>query len=316
MGFKLILLVGGPGGHSAAAFAVAYYLSKMGVNFHVLVPRKFKKKFEELGCKVLTAETPMDIEEERPNVRRTVDYVLKVLMLRKYDKVFVTGSNYALLPALKERMLGAKVYSLESVDRFVRPSKTSYLLYKYKIANVQVLHWEEQKRIYPKGKVYGPIIEPPLVEPEEGDYILVTTGTTGFKELFDAAAKAFGKEAIIQTGSVSPDIYKDKVREAFSYTLDFPKLLAKAKAVITAFPGSVSAVARLSYKKPVVMVFNPHRKKVPGKEDMYIYAKKLNAVALEEAEPERLREALERALKLKVPSYPNGALRLAKELSS
>ena len=311
----MILLVGGPGGHTAAAYAVAYYLSKMGVPFDVLVPKKFVKRFEGLGCKVIAAEPPMDVEEERPNLRRTVNYLLKILLLRRYEKVFVTGSNYALLPAIKERLLGAKVYSLESIDRFVRPSKTTYLLYKYKITSVQVLHWEEQKSIYPKGKVYGPIVEPPLAEPEEGDYILVTTGTVGYKELFDEAAKAFGKDAIIQTGNVDPKIYEGTVREAFSYSLDFPKLLAKAKAVVTAFPGSVSAVARLSYKKPVVMVFNPHRRKVPGKEDMYVYAKKLNAVALERPEAEKLREALKEALKMPLPEYPNGALRLARELA-
>ena len=142
----MILLVGGPGGHSAVAFAVAYHLSRMGVRFDVMVPRKFKKKFEGLG-RVIIAETPMDIEEERPNMKRFVDYILKTIKLKRYEKVFVAGSNYALFPAVKEKLMGAKIYSIESIDRFTKPSRTTFLLYRYRITDVQVLHWEEQKRV-------------------------------------------------------------------------------------------------------------------------------------------------------------------------
>jgi len=95
--------------------------------------------------------------------------------------------------------------------------------------------------------------------------------------------------------------------------LDFHKWIANAKAVIGVFPGTTPAIARLAYKKPVVIVPNRLLTRSTPFENMIPFAKKLN---IEIAELGELNKALYKAMKTSAPHYPNGAIKIVEKVIS
>jgi len=311
-----VVIAAGYGGHAGYAIALAQSLNRLGLRPTLIVPRGFdyiRKRLEPYGD-VLEATLPRRAAE--PMIRTLHRWPLAfaesfAVCSRGFDVVVLTGSNFSIPPAVVCKLFGAaKLYAVEAVDRISTPSKAVKLLTK--IGAEAVLHWEEQLKIHPRGLVVGPIYEHPVYQPRNEGYVFVTTGTLGFKELFDSVFEAFpGRRIVIQTGDVDPEVYRSKGVEAFSYTEDIHRWIAGAELVITHFPGMTAVTARLAYGKPVVMVYNPRAKLSSPKSDGYVLAEKLNAVYIESPSRKNLINAYEKAMKLEVPKYPNGADTLA-----
>ena len=299
-----VLLVGGMGGHAGQARVIGIFLKKCHVNFDVITLKGTEWRFEGLAERVLTAPQVLEPVTARFRPRFLLELIPKLLKLKRYKVVITNGSNFAIPPALWERILMSKLINIEVVDAVIKPTKAPRVLHRF--STLTMVQWEELMPYYPGAEVSGPIYEPPVYEPRDEGYVLVTAGSVGYKKLFDKAVEQLSKnfELVIQTGKVPPALYKDKVKEAFSFSKDFHRWLSRAKAVITTYPGSTSVIASLSYRKPVVIVPNDELLKAAPKENMEPLARKIGAVV---SSLDGLEKSLEEALKKRPPKYENGA---------
>ena len=204
--------------------------------------------------------------------------------------------------------------NVESIVRFSSPGKTPRLLRP--LADVTVVHWPEQERLHPGALVAGPIYEPPRYEPVDDGFILVTAGTTGHRELFDAALRSGLRPLVIQTGRLDPGRYRGDGVEAFGFDPDLDRWISRARVVVTHFPGMTSATAALAYNKPVVLAPARHLVMSASIEDCLPYARRIGAVCMEDVTPRGLEEAVEEALHMERPRYDNGARLVAKLIYS
>ncbi len=280
-----VLLTAAPGGHSGYAYAIAYYLRKLGIQVAFLTARGdpwTKEKLKQLG-RIIEIEMPRKPNEPLYKTihrwpRAAIDALKTVT--EEYDILVACGSNHSIMPALVAKTRGLKLVNLESIVRFTVPGRTPKLLYP--IADLTIVHWKEQLKHYPKAFVAGPIYEPPKYKPKDEGYILVTAGTQGHKQLFDTISKLNLKNVVMQTGKVDPKPYQQKHPSwiVFRYDPDLEKWIAGASIVITHFPGMTSATAALAYQKPVILVPAPHLKYSAPLADGRIYAKKVGAILL------------------------------------
>lgn len=311
-----VAIVGGLGGHAGFAYAVAYYLSKRGVRPTIFVPRGHEWIRERLSRFGRVEEMTLPRSPGEPLLgtlprwgRNLLESLVKVT--GEYDAVLATGSNFSLIPGLTARVKGARLYSLESIDRIVDRGRTARLLYGF--AHATFLHWPEQLKNYPRGLVVGPVYEPPTHEPYDGGYVLVTAGTLGNKELFDAIVETELENVVLQTGRVNPRPYIERRPSwrVFHYTPRFDEVLAGASVVVTQFPGTTSATAALAYGKPVILVPNRHVPLAASLANAPIYSRKIGALYVEKVTAAKLLDAIERARETRPPSLPNGAERIA-----
>ncbi len=303
-----VLLLGGLGGHAGQALGIAHYLAKERIEFDVLTLPGTEWRFEGLASKVLTAPQAIKPITGELDVKSLFKVIATIVKLKKYKVVIANGSNFAVPPSIWEKLRGARLINVEIIDAVVEPSRAPRLLHKF--SDVTFVQWEELREKYPGSKVSGPVYEPPKYEPRDEGYILVTAGSLGYKELFDAAVRTFEpEELVIQTGKVPPEKYK--VKKSFSFSKDFHRWIAGARAVITTFPGSTSAIASLGYGKPVVIVPNFELARGSPLTNMKPLARKLGA---EVASLDGLKEALERAIRKERPKYPHGGERIVQEV--
>ncbi|MEB3851468.1 MAG: polysaccharide biosynthesis protein [Desulfurococcales archaeon] len=225
------------------------------------------------------------------------------------------GASISVPSGLAARLRGARLYNVEAVVRFTRPSLAARALRP--VSHVTVLHWEEQLRIHPGGRVYGPIYPRPSREPRDEGYILVTGGSYGYPELFEAVSRLDPGRVVLHTGRVDPRVYRERHPGwvVFRFDPDFDRWLAGARVVVTHY-GNTAVEAALTYGKPLVIVYNPAWRTAAGYRDAEVLAGKLNAVLLPgPPTPEELAEALREAERRRPPRYPNGAERLAAEIA-
>jgi UDP-N-acetylglucosamine:LPS N-acetylglucosamine transferase len=200
--------------------------------------------------------------------------------------------------------------NIESSVRFTKASKTALILQPF--STITALHWAEQKRLLRKGVVVGPLFPQPQMEPWNGGYILITGGTMGHKQLFDAISESNLENVVLQTGRVNPEPYRRRHPEwkIIPFSTRFYELVAGAELVITHFGSTVLEAA--AYRKPMVMVLNPEWvKRTVGKSDAESFAKKVNAVFVWDVKLENLLSAIEEAKKREAPSFKDGAKVLA-----
>lgn len=310
------LLLAGYGGHSGYAYAVAYYLNMKGERPLILVAKGsgwVKKKLSRFGE---VEELTLPRRPGEPLVRTLHRWFLclgeSLLKIPgRLEAILATGSNFSLIPALVARVKGVRVYNLESIDRILEASRATKIISRF--AHATFLHWPEQMKNYPEGIVVGPVYEPATVKPYDGGYVLVTAGTLGNKELFDAVLKSSWERVVLQTGEVDPEPYARARPDwrVFRFTHDFDRVLAGARVVVTQFPGMTGATAALAYKKPVVLVPGRHVPMSSSLENAPLFAEKIGAVYVDRISPRILEEAVEKALKNTPPSYPNGAEKIA-----
>lgn len=315
-----IVLAAAYGGHAGYAYAVALELAKMGFkNTVILVAEGFEfiaKKFHGLG------EVEFMVLPRRPGERlvkglgrwlKAFYQSTRLVMRKRPGVVFASGSNFSIPPSFVAKLLKrTEVYTLEAIEHFTVPSRAVKIIEK--LGGKVFLHWEEQLSMYPRGLVVGPVFEPALYEPRDEGYVLVTTGTLGFKQLYDAVERLGFERVVLQTGDVDPEPYRRRNPSwvVFRYTEDIHKWIAGASIVITQ-QGLTASVASLAYGKPVIIVWNPRVVLGAPKKDVEKYADKIGAVFLEEPDAGLIRKSIE-GISRTTRNFKNGAGDIAKIL--
>jgi beta-1,4-N-acetylglucosaminyltransferase len=90
------------------------------------------------------------------NLVRNSFVALKVLFKEKPDVVISTGAGVAIPFFFLGKLLRKKLVFIEAYERIDNPSLTGRLVYP--LSDVFILHWEEQKRFYPKGRIVGQLL--------------------------------------------------------------------------------------------------------------------------------------------------------------
>lgn len=230
--------------------------------------------------------------------------------VRGIDVLVSSGSNHSVAPALAAWARRIPVVNIESSVRFTRPSSTAKHLARF--SKITALQWEEQLKILPTGRVFGPLYELPEHEARDDGYVLVTAGTYGFRRLFDAVAGLDLDKVVLQTGRVDPREYVSRRPGwiVFDYDPEFSRWIARASLVISHL-GKTVIDAALTYRKPVMVVPNPEWRLTAGAEDAKILAEKLGICYQEDLSPEALREAIDRCRRRRPREHPDGSARLA-----
>ncbi len=315
-----IILIAGYGGHSGYAFAVAYELFRLGFQRNIIVVAEgyefLVEKFKPYGEVVLQTLPRKPAEPLYRGLGRWVKaFWQSAKLASKYrvNTVFAGGSNFSIPLTMTSKILNtSKIYTIEAIEHFTTRSRTVRLLEDF--GGTVLLHWEEQLEIFPKGVVVGPVYEPPLYEAIDRDYVLVTTGTLGYKELFDCIEKLGFKNVVLQSGDIDPHPYvkRNPSWVAFRYTSDIHKLLAGASLVI-AQQGVTASIARLAYRKPTIITWNPRVTLGASRQDVRIYAEKLEVPLVEEVSLNALRNAVDNVKPL-TKTYHVGSLKVANML--
>lgn len=293
MAKKTVLILAGGGGHTSIALAMAQILFRI-VDLSFLVPQR-----DWLSRKILTQYGKVEsIAKLRdpltPNYQMIVKFPMALMKsfqkVKNYDLVVSCGSNFCIIPAMVAWLRRIPVINIESRVAIKTPSKTARILHP--ISFLTILQWKEQKRNL-KGIVTGPIFPRREFKPWKGGYILVTGGTEGHKQLFDALLDSAFHNIILQTGKIDPGIYSDKHPEwkVFSISEKFQEILAGADIVVT-HQGGGTIFESLLYEKPLIIVHNPDLRRTANEEDMRILAKKVNATYITDIDAKKIVEAV------------------------
>jgi UDP-N-acetylglucosamine:LPS N-acetylglucosamine transferase len=81
---------------------------------------------------------------------------LKVLFKEKPDVIISSGAGVAIPFFYLGKLLRKKLVFIEAYERIENPSLTGRLVYP--LTDVFILHWEEQKKSFPKGIVLGELL--------------------------------------------------------------------------------------------------------------------------------------------------------------
>lgn len=310
------MVAAGYGGHAGYSFAVVHELKKSAdADVLILVPKGYGflvERFKSYG-KVLTLPLPRKPGEglltSLPRWPAALARSMKLSVEHEASDVFASGSNFSVSVALAYCFLRrARVWTLEAIERLTVPSRAVRLLAM--LGSRVFLHWEEQLEMYPRGEVVGPLYEPPLYEPRDEGYVLVTTGTLGHKALYDALEGLGLERAVLQTGDVDPEPYvrRNPGWRGFRYASDIHRWIAGASIVI-AQQGLTPAIARLAYGKPTVVVWNPRVTLGAPKEDVKRYTEMIDAVFVDSITPASLKRSLKDAegAGRRSPRYPVAA---------
>ncbi len=316
-----VLVTAAPGGHSGYASAIAHYLRERGVEPTFIIARGDRwtgSKLKHLGSIVEITMPRKPGEPLYKTLHRWPRALFESLRIVGKDiPVLVScGGNLSLAPAFTAKLKGLKLVNVESIVRMTVPGKTPKLLYP--MADITLIHWPEQRKLYPKAMVVGPIYEPPRYKPRDEGYILVTAGTQGHPQLFNTISKLNLKNIVLQTGKIDPEPYRRRHPEwiVFQFDPDLDRWIAGATLVITHYPGMTSATAALAYRKPVILVAAPHLKTSAPQQDGPLYAKKIGALYTHKITPNTLQKLIEKAKTLTPPRYENGARKAADTILS
>jgi UDP-N-acetylglucosamine:LPS N-acetylglucosamine transferase len=311
-----IILLAGGGGHTAYAFALAQNLSKK-CNLKIIVPEgddltlKRMSKYGDVQTLIKPRGPKTGLGPFLVNFVKSLFRCFKII---KGKPIIVsTGSNFAIPPCIVVKMRGGKIINLVESIRFVERSKTTKILSNF--SELTALQWPEQKKLYPEGEVFGPMLAKSPIKPYNGGYILVTGGTFGHKSLFQALDSLELNNVVLQTGPISSQeiAKKHPTWKIITYTDKFEEILAGAEVVVTHF-GATIIESTLIHGKPTVIAFNPEWKRSGRYDDLLVLTEKTNAVLLEKLSPKDLLESIEKAKKQKPPMIKSGAGLLAERI--
>ena len=313
----LVVITASGGGHTGYAVALAQHLVGRAEMLFI-IPRGdawTRSKVERMGrvVEVTKARRPnQPLATAVPGLVRAFFESLGAVP-RGATAFVSSGSNHSVPPALAAWLKGVPVVNLESSVRFTSLSSSFRALKRF--ARLNVLQWEEQLELCPDGVVVGPLYEKPLYEPRDEGYVLVTGGTYGHRQLFDAVSRLGIENVVLQTGRVDPEPYRKRHPgwRVFRFDPDFQRWIAGASIVVTHL-GKTVIDSALSYGKPTVIVPNPEWRLTAGWRDAEILAEKLNAVLVREISPEAIEEAIREARRRSPRRYRNGAEELARIL--
>jgi len=312
---KVVLLAGG-GGHTGYAYALAQQLAGR-CEMEIVVPEGDKlshnrlKRFGDVRTMAKPRGPKTPLAPFMAGLAKS--FLRSSFMVRGKAIVVSTGSNFCLAPCMLAWMNGIPTVNLESSVRFTNASKTAKLLERS--STITALQWEEQKKLLPKGEVFGPMLAKPEVKPYDGGYILVTGGTYGHKMLFQALDSSSLENVVLQAGALYNQGYTQRHPswKVIDYSDKFHELIAGAQVVVTHF-GETIIDSALVYGKPTVISVNPDWTRTAGLEDATVLCKKVNGVLLDEFTPDALIRSIDAAKKMKPPELPTGAEPLSKTI--
>jgi UDP-N-acetylglucosamine:LPS N-acetylglucosamine transferase len=312
LGKKVLILAGG-GGHTSIALAIAQALmGKVETSF--LIPDK-----DQLSRELLAPYGPVEelIKGRYPQTSNflflfrfaTSFYHSFSKVNRDYDIVVSTGSNFCIPPAIVAWLKSIPVINIESRVAITKPSKTALLLQHF--SNKTLLQWDEQKKNL-KGIVIGPIFPEKRYEARDLGYVLVTGGTEGHKQLFDAVVGLDLGRVVMQTGNVDPSQYQEKRPNwrIIPYSTEFEKLVAEASIVIT-HQGGGTIFEALLYEKPIIIVYNSDLTRTANIKDMRTLAKKIDVFFVEKADKGQIMSLILKVKSHNKSHFENGRLNAA-----
>jgi len=309
-----ILIIASGGGHTGYALALLEALRGLSCsNVDVVIPESddwTKSLIEKYAHNII------EVKKLRRPEEGTLAYLknfpktfLQSLRLGRYKVVVATGSNHSFLPAIVSKIRGAQVYAIEAIDRFCTRSKTVNLLVKF--GAKPVVHFHEQKSLYPSSIVVGPILRKPRYSPRKGRYILAVGAFEGDKEIYDTLSEAGFKDVVIQTGKLDPKpwLARNPGWIGFKFDPDLERWISEAEVVI-GHVGVTVAEAAILYRKPTIIYANPRWRGTSKFEDIIMFGRKLNSVVI--TNMKELTKAIEKARSSKPPEIEaKGAVRLA-----
>ncbi len=305
---KKVLILAGGGGHTSIALALTQALKGKAETFF-LIPEGDKLSRELLSPfgsveELIKGRYPKTSNFLFPLRFLSAFWHTQPLIRREYNVVVSTGSNFCIPPAVVAWLKGIPVVNIESRVAITKPSKTARLLTHF--SEKTLLQWEEQAKNL-KGVVTGPIFPEKRYEAKDLGYILVTGGTEGHKDLFDAVAEIDLAKVVIQTGKVSPESYQERRPEwtIIAYSTEFEKLIAESSLVITHQGGGTIFEAVL-YGKPVIIVFNSELNRTADLGDMRVLAAKVGAPFIDHVDSQTLATLISSAGLQKRLQFENG----------
>ncbi|MEB3779295.1 MAG: polysaccharide biosynthesis protein [Desulfurococcales archaeon] len=317
---KSIMLTASGGGHTGYSIAIARNLVKLSgnnVSLYFIVQEGDMWSSTRAGKygEVIYVSRGRNPTEGllKAMLRLSRGFIESISKVKKSNVTVCTGHNHSIPPCLVSMFKGSRLILVEDVFRIHSRGRSIRLLSRF--SHLVALHWKEQRSLYENGVVVGPIYEDPVYKPWDGGYILVTTGTHGYKGLFDALLKTSLDNLVIQTGRIDPSYYKSKRPKwiVFDFTENIDRWIAGASVVITHI-GMTAINSALAYRKPTIIVYNPEWKLAAPPQDALVVSSKINALFMTKPEPGTIEAFIEKARKMKPPRIPNGARVLARIL--
>ncbi len=309
-----ILIIASGGGHTGYALALLEALKELNCSdADAVIPendewtKSLIEKYVDNVVEVKKLRRPD--EDVSAYLRNLPKALLQSLKLGRYKVVIATGSNHSFLPAIISKIRGAQVYVIEAIDRFCSRSRTVSLLTKF--GAKPVVHFLEQKSLYPSSIVVGPILRRPRYSPKKGRYILAVGAFEGDKEIYDALSEAGFKDVVIQTGKLDPEpwLRRNPGWIGFRFDPDLERWISEAEIVI-GHVGVTIAEAAILYKKPTIIYVNPRWRGTSKFEDIVTFGRKLNSIVITDVK--ELVDAVEKARSSKPPEIEaRGAIKLA-----
>jgi len=90
------------------------------------------------------------------NLFRNFFVALKVLIKEKPDVIVSSGAGVAIPFFFLGKLLRKKLIFIEAYERIENPSLTGRVVYP--LTDVFILHWEEQKKHFPRGQILGELL--------------------------------------------------------------------------------------------------------------------------------------------------------------
>lgn len=297
-------ILAGGGGHSALAEIICEILKDFTKT--IFIPEKdaiSKMKLEKYGK---IKELPKFIEALKGiNVKNFLKSFFKSLMIQKLDVIISTGSNFCIFPSFFSKMKGTKLVNLEVPDRIFSPSITPKILDL--IANITIVHWEEQVRNFRKSRLMGPLIYPEKSSTKKEKKIIIFTGTLFFEKILEdikqIASNFPGYKFIIKSKKILPTPKNVIFLTKTLSEKEVDNLLAKASLVVS-HPGYTMFKA-ISYKTPVLLYF-PKEYRKHTKKDIEFLCKKFNLEWFDRLSSEKIERSLRRK-----PRIPNTKIKKA-----
>lgn len=90
------------------------------------------------------------------NLIRNFFVAVKVLLKEKPDILVSSGAGVAIPFFYLGKLMGKKLVFIEAYERIDNPSLTGRLVYP--VTDAFILHWEEQRKHFPRGMVLGQLL--------------------------------------------------------------------------------------------------------------------------------------------------------------
>ncbi len=308
---KKVLILAGGGGHTGYAEILADRLHNR-VDLLFLTPEDEvinRKRLEKYG------QVDEILKPRHPKTNLIIFLIRFIIALfqsltkvpSNLDLLISTGSNFCIAPSIIGYLKGIPIVNLESRVKLLEPSKTAKILQK--IAAITILQWPEQSKLL-KGTVVGPILPNKKVQAYDGGYILVSGGTYGYKELFDALLETDIRNIVLQTGKIDPEKYRLKKPEwnIFDYSDNFLEYIAGARIVIS--PPGTTPIESVTYEKYTIIVKYPDWTKAADIDETRLFAQKINAFLLEEITSEGIQNAIKKVTQMEKKPLEDGTIKL------